>query len=727
MSRGYKKTYKKIKRVQRETEYRRKGFPKRTLYLVLGIVGGAVAAAIIAGNVMVSNKKEETNIETDSNIQMGGVSRIPYIDMLTEHDTIYNRLTGYASKNFSKDDIGYTYAYLPSDRRQKIYISVTPDNIEKLSFQVRDPDNGVLVEENQVTEISEAGGKTVAVITVKDLINSGHIYNMQIKLDLKDQPAGILYNTRIADTQGDQIDREIRYINEFTGKVFNENETEFISKATYATDSAESSNYAYADINSATSLIMWKGMSAQMQENPVPSVIHSDKDTVVLTQSYPVTYKGPGEKEERVIVNEAFTLEREGTQIEEGEEDTSTASREGEYGPKLTSYERKAYETLDARDLSITKERFCMGLQADEKVQCMSSETGQYICFVNGGNLWRVCSGTGTEKGGFVRLFSFEGDDGVKTDITELVDVNDEGKIKNVRGRNGIRILEVTDDGDVTFAVYGAFPAGKHEGESGIGIYRYYTKDKKLKEAVFIKASKNLEGMRKLVNECYLNDYGELYITTDSQLKKINIKNYTLETMTRKAVNDISSHSEDNSKYAYATQDYGGAGLASEITVYDCDTGESRAIREGDEGIYLIGYMGGDLVYGVAGVDEIERNTVGTKVYLKKIVIADKDGNEVKSYEKDGEYFSDVYIENATVAFTCYGKNDGGGFVKKDTNRLVAREEGEGGGCSLRFDASDIRRRVLYMDFTKGANDSTGEDAYLLDEYEYMDGNTVEI
>ena len=31
------------------------------------------------------------------------------------------------------------------------------------------------------------------------------------------------------------------------------------------------------------------------------------------------------------------------------------------------------------------------------------------------------------------------------------------------------------------------------------------------------------------------------------------------------------------------------------------------------------------------------------------------------------------------------------------------------------------------MDFTKGANDSTGEDAYLLDEYEYMDGNTVEI
>ena len=109
MSRGYKKTYKKIKRVQRETEYRRKGFPKRTLYLVLGIVGGAVAAAIIAGNLLVANKKEETNIETDSNIQMGGVSRIPYIDMLTEHDTIYNRLTGYASKNFSKDDIGYTY------------------------------------------------------------------------------------------------------------------------------------------------------------------------------------------------------------------------------------------------------------------------------------------------------------------------------------------------------------------------------------------------------------------------------------------------------------------------------------------------------------------------------------------------------------------------------------------------------------------------------------------
>ncbi len=723
MSRDYQKTYRKIKRVQRETEYRRKGFPKRTLYLVMGIVGGAVVAAVIAGNVMVGNKKEETNIDTDSNIQMGGVSRIPYIDMLTGHDTIYNRLTGYASKNFSKDDTGYTYAYLPSDRRQKIYISVTPDEIERLSFQIRDPDNGVLVEENDVTEISEAGGKTVAVITVKDLINTGHIYNMQIKLELKDQSTAILYNTRIADTQGDQIDKEIRYINEFTGKIFDESQTEFISKETYATESAEASNYAYADINSATSLIMWKGVSAQILEQPVPSVIKADRDTVVITQSYPVSYKGADEKEERVIVNEAFTLEREGA-LEEEEETQET--KEEVYGPRLISYERKAYETLDSDDLRITEERFCMGLQADERVQCMSSKTGQYICFVNGGNLWRVCSGTGTENGGFVRLFSFKGDDGVKTDITELIDVTDEGKIKSARGRNGIRVLEVTDDGDATFAVYGAFPSGKHEGESGIGVYRYYAKEKKLKEAVFVKTDRNLEGMRQLVSECYLNDYGELYLTSDSQLKRINIRDYTSETMTRKAINDICSHSDDNSKFAYATADYGGAGLALELTTYDCDDGASRTIREGDDGLQLIGYMGNDLVYGVAEVGDIERDTGGTKVYLKKIIIADKDGNEVKSYEKEGEYFSDVYIENATVAFTCYKKKDDGGFVKTDTNRLVTREEGDG-GCLLKFDATDTRRRVLYMYFTKGANDSTGEDAVLLEDYEYMDGNIVEI
>ena len=31
------------------------------------------------------------------------------------------------------------------------------------------------------------------------------------------------------------------------------------------------------------------------------------------------------------------------------------------------------------------------------------------------------------------------------------------------------------------------------------------------------------------------------------------------------------------------------------------------------------------------------------------------------------------------------------------------------------------------MYFTKGANDSTGEDAVLLEDYEYMDGNIVEI
>ena len=40
---------------------------------------------------------------------------------------------------------------------------------------------------------------------------------------------------------------------------------------------------------------------------------------------------------------------------------------------------------------------------------------------------------------------------------------------------HGIKILDIDDSGNVKFAVYGYFNRGKHEGETGISVFAYYT------------------------------------------------------------------------------------------------------------------------------------------------------------------------------------------------------------------------------------------------------------
>ena len=713
MRKSYKKTYRKMNRVKREIEAGKKGFSKVALIFILcGVCAGIVAAGLI-GNYFTSLKREKNEVWTDSVVSMAGERGLPYIEMLFDDSRVYNRLTGYQSDEFSRTGKGYCLTILPEDLRQRILISEPYANVKSLSYQVRDLDTGVLVEETQVEEINETGGLTEAVLNIKNLINMRHEYNLQIKLERTDAPA-LIYNTRIeAIEEPEKVKTAITFTDEFIGHCVNDKDETYIDSLIDTQTSMESFNFADTDIHSPALLLMWKGLDPKSEERAIASLVSIDGGKAVITTSYAITVGSESAGRERVIVNDAFKVD-----MDPDEDDNA-----------LLSFRRKAYETVSGKNMRLEDDSVAFGFQADEDMQRMCSENGQYVCYVNGGNLWRICSGTGRESTGFSRIFSFESkgekEGEVRTDLTPVIKTDRDGDILSCESGFGINIISVKDDGDVTFAVYGAFPGGVHTGESGIGIYEFNAGNGVLAEVLFVKTSKDVESMKTFAAESYLNDYGEMYVTVEGADLKINVDDYSTEVVTGESADDDIFYSDDASVMAYSAVAAGLSGRSDRIEIFDRDEEVLCGISaEKGKDLKILGFMGDDVVYGIAGEEDYESAVGGVKNYYERIVIADKGGNEVKVYGEADEFYSDVDIHGGTLEFTRV-KKDNGSFLSGDRTGIVANNLYEDEAFVLYYDSSDERRKELFGSFVNGAND--GERTVVVTDYEYNSRNTVEI
>ena len=701
-----------MRRVQKGIETGKKGFPKATLIFILCAVCAGIVAAGVIGNYVVNSQRVKNEVKTDSSVSMAGETGLPYIEMLFDDGSVYNRLTGYQSDTFSKEAKGYSLAILPGDLRQHILISEPFAQVEALSYQVRDLSTGDLTEETVVGEIYETGGLTEAVLNIKNLINTRHEYNLQIKLDRKDAPS-LIYNTRIESIEEpDRVRSAIAFADSFIKHSIEDEDTEYIEGFVDAQSTTESFNYALTDSTCPASLIMWKGLSPKNEERAISSLLSITGEEALITASYAIDVSGINSNGERIIVNDLFKVSLK------DEDELKT-------GNPLIDFKRKAYETVSGENLKVSETTVPFGFQADEDMQRVSSENGQFVCFVNGGNLWRICSGTGVDKTGFIRLFSFEGggEGQIRTDLTPVIKTDADGNIASCESGFGINIISVKDTGDVTFAVYGAFPGGVHTGESGIGVYEYKSADGVLSEVLFVRTSKDVEAMREFAAESYLNDYGEMYVTVDGADERINVSDYSRETVTGKSADDRIFYSEDASVMAYSAKNAVVPGMSDRLEFFDRDEGILSGISasEGTD-LKLIGFIGDDVVYGVAGESDYESAVSGVRSFFNKLVIADKAGNEIKSREAEGELYTDVEISGGSLKFTT-AKREGDGFVTGERSGIVANNIYEDQPFVLHFESSDERRKELFGSFTRGAND--GRDVAVVKEYEYNSGNTV--
>ena len=128
-------------------------------------------------------------------------------------------------------------------------------------------------------------------------------------------------------------------------------------------------------------------------------------------------------------------------------------------------------------------------------LQCEESENERYIAFKVDRELWRYDE----EKKTAVNVFSFRSgnDDGVRAN-------ND---------RHDIKILSVSDSGDIDFVVYGYMNRGRHEGLNGIAYYQYNRSRDIITEVFFMPVTNTFEHIKSDIDVlCAKNENDMLYL-----------------------------------------------------------------------------------------------------------------------------------------------------------------------------------------------------------------------
>ncbi len=316
----------------------------------------------------------------------------------------------------------------------------------------------------------------------------------------------------------------------------------------------------------------------------------------------------------------------------------------------LLDFQRSANQVFDGTLPVYEDDGIILGVR-DKNVEYMMNDAATVIAFVQEGDLWSYSPGN--EK--VNQVFSFR----------KLKD----GDFRDSRTQHDIKIVRVTDEGDIDFVLYGYMNRGSHEGYEGIAVY-HYNRDKNVaEERAFIPVSESFEFLKKdLEKLSYVNEKNELFLILAKNLYRINIEENSSEILEKgiKNANFVSSDNNDHAAWLVSEGDEKG-----NIKEIDFDTCKTRLIApQKGQRLRTVGFMNEDLIYGMLNKEDILTDEEGHKsVGIRILRIEDFEGNVKKEYRKDGLYITDISVGNTLIEFELSAKSGETSYVaqKKDT------------------------------------------------------------
>ena len=208
----------------------------------------------------------------------------------------------------------------------------------------------------------------------------------------------------------------------------------------------------------------------------------------------------------------------------------------------------------------------------------------------------------------------------------------------------------------MVFAVYGYMNRGRHEGDVGIAIYSYEDKYNEIRELIYIPYEKSadilMEEMDRLL---YMNGQGHIYMTLENSVFMVDLQEMTAEETGMYRTGDALQTSGDQ-RYIVTMDDR--SANTTRLTVTDLET-ETKISAGNGEYIRFLGFIGEDIIYGMARISDVRVETSGNLlVPMYRICICDGTGRLIKYYEKDGCYVTDAEIlDNRIMLSRLYGRN----------------------------------------------------------------------
>ena len=574
---------------------------KKTIIRIAVCVVVFLASALIIGSIMNQGHNNMTMEMAPATLPMitmesGGVACNELHGNTVEMDVAYQ-----------KDCI----TLLGEGRQANFTVNTFGREITGISTEVRSIDGSRLIENSEVTGW-KANGKSFSVsLTLKDLIDTNTQYSLTLILELEGEQK-VYYYTTILWNDDVHISEILEFATDFHGKLYDKEVakelTKYLEPNSKLTDNG---TFHKVNIHSSFQQITWGSLEPVQEDAASIRLTQISGNVASLLMDFVVS---TGEGKNKIYYN-----------VEEYYRVRYTSER-----MYLLDYERTMTQIPDTTRM-YANDKILLGI-TDENVDMMESADGNTVVFSDMGQLLSYNAATN----GLTVIFSFYDKD--NADRRTLYD------------NHGIKILDVDEGGNVKFAVYGYMNRGRHEGETGIQIISYDNSLNTIEEEVYIPYSKSYAVLKDEMEQLlYRNRQQHVYFFLENGVYDVDLENRSAEQLVSIRQDDSLQVSENHEIIVWQEGD--DINHSNQLNVRNLNTGEQTVIRAEDgEAIRPLGFMGEDIIYGVARESDIRTENSGQIFYpMYKVCISNSSGDNLKEYGQDGIYIVDCAIEGNQI------------------------------------------------------------------------------
>ena len=559
-----------------------------------------------------------------------GSPTLPVLDFVYDNMNC-NRAPGYKKKM----DVSYMRSYLtPIDENRTLSVRIDKkeQKISHISYEVRSLDGERLIENHDVEDYLDLNNVVTFDITFQDLYEDGKEYSLMITVSTVDV-GEVYYYTQISKLPDNSYMDKLQFANFFSDTIYEGvNNPEDLIVYLESDASGDNSSYGYVDIHSSYNQVIMKDLEVFRHPDVVTYIEDINGDIVNVSLEYLVSI-GENKDIRYYKTKESFRIK---TGIER---------------LYLLDYTRTMDELIQKDRELYYGSTMVIGIES-QMPELILSDNEDIVAFVHEGALFTCHS--------------------KENYISEVFSLYDEDMdMRTLRNDVDIKVLRITEEGDMIFAVYGYIPRGVHEGEVGTIIYSYTSAYNTADEILFIPYNKSASLLEDNVNRgLFLGDEDELFFYLDRTMYTVDLTNLDVTELITEIDDQGFKMSVDGSMISYLVKPVNGK--SSEVKLLNLRTGGISSIKVKDtEAVYPLGFMENDLIYGIADRGDIYTDSYGNETApMYAIRIRGTDGKIIKSYEVDDAYVTNIEINGNMIVLERV-EVQGGSWSKASPDTIV--------------------------------------------------------
>lgn len=572
---------------------------------------------------------------TDMTVEMGAATQpLVYIE---KNGMKINAMRGYRSEmecSYMRDSI----TILPADRTLSIVVEKYNCNIEGISFEVRSVDGERLVEQTPIYNYIDKEDMITATISVKDLIDENEEYTLIFLIESEDGNVYRFY-TRMRQAENTHEIEYLTFVKDFHERTFDKDAAKEITPYLESSAEGDNSTLNKVDIHCSFQQVTWADLDVERETQPDIFFKELGTQTASLQMTYMVSVK-EGRKKQYYFVEEWYRV------------------RYGKERMFLLDYERTMDQVFIPSAQAFTNNKLMLGI-TDTDLEFVESEGGNDIVFVQGNRLFAY----NITENKFAILFGF-------------YDKSSADK-RTVFAENDIRVLSVDEAGNIRFMVYGYMNRGRHEGNVGIQIYNYSSILNTIEEEVYIPYTRSFDLLQnELSTLTYVSRTNILYLILSGTLYEINLERKNYEVVVSNLREGSFEVSGSNSMIVWQNGESGYH--CEELILMNLNTKKQTIIPAGI-GNYIrpLGFMGEDLIYGMAKKSDLIIDETGSIIFpMYTVKIQDEANEEQETYKKEGIYITEAEIVDNQITLTRVQKNEeGNDYIQITSDQIMNNEK----------------------------------------------------